>query len=228
MRLDILSALNREREKRSAVAVVTPLTGEGQRLVLADAVTGDPLAEDLSRAFRAGRSRIVAHEGGEYFIDVHVPSPRLVIIGAVHIAQALAAMGERLGYDITIIDPRTAFASPERFPTVVLRAQWPEDALPDIGLDRFTAVAALTHDPRIDDPALTAALTAGCFYVGALGSRKTHARRLERLAEQGIPADILSRIRAPIGLAIGAISPEEIAVSILAEITQVLRKGEDL
>jgi xanthine dehydrogenase accessory factor len=141
----------------------------------------------------------------------------------VHISQALAPMAAASGFDVTIIDPRTAFASPERFPDVRIIAEWPADVLPRIALDPFTAVAALTHDPKIDDDALVAALAAGCFYVGALGSRRTHGRRLERLRARGVDEGQLARIRAPIGLAIGAQSPAEIAVAILAEAIAALR-----
>jgi len=145
------------------------------------------------------------------------------VIGAVHVSQALAPMARLAGFDVTIIDPRTAFASLERFPDVRLIAEWPADALPKVGLDSFTALAALTHDPRIDDDAIVAALDAGCFYVGALGSKKTHGRRLERLRERGVDETKLGRIQAPIGLAIAAQSPAEIAVAILAQVIAALR-----
>jgi xanthine dehydrogenase accessory factor len=145
------------------------------------------------------------------------------MIGAVHISQALVPLARLVGHDPIVVDPRTAFASPERFPDVQLIAEWPDVALPPLGIDRYTAFVALTHDPKIDDPALSHALARDCFYVGALGSRKTHARRLERLREAGVGEQGLARIRAPIGLDIGAISPSEIAVSIIAEITASLR-----
>src|SRR5262249_11919456 len=151
---------------------------------------------------------------GKVFLTVYVPPPRLVITGAVHISQALAPIARILGYDVTIIDPRTAFASIERFPDVKVIAEWPDQALPPMSIDRYTAFVALTHDPKIDDPALTHALERDCFYIGALGSKKTHARRLERLKAQGISDAVIARIHAPIGLAIGAVSPPEIAVAI--------------
>jgi xanthine dehydrogenase accessory factor len=157
------------------------------------------------------------------FLTVYVPPARLVITGAVHISQALAPVARLLGYDVTIVDPRTAFASPDRFPDVKLIALWPDEALPPLAIDRYTAFVALTHDPKIDDPALVHALARECFYIGALGSKKTHARRLERLKAQGVPEAALARIHAPIGLAIGAVSPPEIAVSIMGEITASLR-----
>ena len=162
---------------------------------------------------------------GKVFLTVHVPPPRLVITGAVHISQALAPIAQLLGYDVTIVDPRTAFASIERFPDVKVIAEWPDVALPPLGIDRYTAFVALTHDPKIDDPALTHALARDCFYIGALGSKKTHGRRLERLKAQGIPDAALARIHAPIGLDIGAVSPAEIAVAIMGEITARLRQS---
>ena len=169
-------------------------------------------------------SGTVLHEGRSYFLAVQVPPVRFVVIGAVHVSQALAPMAKLAGFDVTLIDPRTAFATPERFAGVRLIAQWPDQALPDLRLDRFTAVACLTHDPRIDDPALEAALRAECFYIGALGSRKTHAGRVGRLTAAGFEAATIGRIHAPIGLDIGAVSPAEIAVSILGEVIAGLRK----
>ena len=161
---------------------------------------------------------------GRVFLTVYVPAPQLVITGAVHISQALAPIGKLLGYDVTIVDPRTAFASIERFPDVKVIAQWPDQALPPLNVDRYTAFVALTHDPKIDDPALTHALARDCFYIGALGSRKTHARRVERLKAQGLSEAAIARIHAPIGLDIGAVSPAEIAVAIMAQITERLRE----
>jgi xanthine dehydrogenase accessory factor len=152
-----------------------------------------------------------------------VPPPRLVITGAVHISQELAPMAQRLGYDVTVVDPRTAFATPERFAGVKLLAAWPDKVMPDLKIDAHTAFCALTHDPKIDDPALLHAFSKDCFYIGALGSRRTHAARLERLQSSGATDAQLARIHAPIGLDIGAVSPAEIAVSILAEITARLR-----
>jgi xanthine dehydrogenase accessory factor len=157
------------------------------------------------------------------FLTVHVPPPRLIAIGAVHISQALAPIARLLGYDVTIVDPRTAFATPERFPDVPLIAEWPDTALPPLGVDRYTAFVALTHDPKVDDPALLHALARDCFYIGALGSKKTHARRIERLKAQGATDADLARIHAPIGLKIGAVSPPEIAVAIMGEVTANLR-----
>jgi xanthine dehydrogenase accessory factor len=161
---------------------------------------------------------------GRVFLTVYVPAPQLVITGAVHISQTLAPIAKLLGYDVTIVDPRTAFASIERFPDVKVIAEWPDKALPPLGIDRYTAFVALTHDPKIDDPALTHALSRDCFYIGALGSKKTHARRVE---QQGLTDTDIARIHAPIGLAIGAVSPAEIAVAIMAQITERLREAAE-
>lgn len=226
MKLDILTALNTERAARRAAIVVTEAAGGSQRLVKAADVARDPLKETLEKHLRLGKSGMEETAQGKFFLTVHVPATRLVITGAVHISQALAPMARLLGYDVTIVDPRTAFASIERFPDVKVIAEWPDKALPPLGIDRYTAFVALTHDPKIDDPALTHALARDCFYIGALGSKKTHARRVERLKQQGISAADIARIHAPIGLAIGAVSPAEIAVSIMAEITARLRQTE--
>ncbi|MFG1417699.1 XdhC family protein [Xanthobacter sp. V0B-10] len=222
MLLDLLATLNAERAARRACVVVTELAGGTQRLVRADDVAHDVLAPELRRALAEGRSGLAAE--GSVFITAHMPAPRLLLVGAVHISQALAPMALAAGFDTTILDPRTAFATPERFPDVEVIAEWPDIALPAYGLDPFTAVAALTHDPKIDDPAIEAALAAGCFYIGALGSRRTHAARLERLAERGFSAEALGRIQAPIGLEIGAATPPEIAVAVLAQIIAARRR----
>jgi xanthine dehydrogenase accessory factor len=223
MRLDILHALNAERAARRAAIVVTDVASGAQRFVGGADVAADPLREVLEAHLRSGKSGMEETAQGRVFLTVHVPSARLVITGAVHISQALAPIAQLLGYDVTIVDPRTAFASPERFPDVKVIAEWPDVALPPLGVDRFTAFVALTHDPKIDDPALAHALSRDCFYIGALGSKKTNARRLERLKAGGIPEAALARIHAPIGLPIGAVSPPEIAVAIMAEITASLR-----
>jgi xanthine dehydrogenase accessory factor len=170
-----------------------------------------------------GKSGMIESGGKKLFLNVYAPTARLVIIGAVHISQALAPLARSLDYDVTVVDPRTAFASPERFPDVPLIAEWPDVALPPLNIDHYTAFVAVTHDPKIDDPALLHAFARDCFYIGALGSRKTHAKRAERLKAQGASDADIARIRAPIGLNIGAVSPSEIAVSIMAEITAELR-----
>src|SRR5579863_4988241 len=225
MKLDILTALNAERAARRAAIVVTNVASGEQRLVKAAAVAKDPLKTPLAEHLRRGKSGMAETAEGRVFLTVYVPAPQLVITGAVHISQALAPIGKILGYDVTIVDPRTAFASAERFPDVKVIAEWPDQALPPLGVDRYTAFVALTHDPKIDDPALLHALSRDCFYIGALGSRKTHARRIERLGAQ-TNAD-LTRIQAPIGLDIGAVSPAEIAVAIMGQITEKLREEAD-
>jgi xanthine dehydrogenase accessory factor len=224
MRLSLLSDLNAERAARRAAVLVTDVASGEQRIVREAEVGGDPLAQDLQESLRRGKSGLVERDDRQFFLTVQTPPVRLVVIGAVHISQALAPMAQDLDLDVTIIDPRTAFATPERFPDAPVLAEWPDAVLPDVGIDQYTAIVALTHDPKIDDPALTAALRSKCFYIGALGSRKTHERRVQRLTASGFNEADLARIHAPIGLDIGAVSPAEIAVSILAEIVASLRK----
>ena len=223
MKIEILKALNTERAARRAAAVVTHQESGEQRLVTQDKIAADPLRDLLEAHLRSGKSGMEETAEGKVFLTVHVPPTKLIAIGAVHISQALAPIAALLGYDVTIVDPRTAFASPERFPGVKVIAEWPDTALPPLGVDRYTAFVALTHDPKVDDPALLHALERECFYIGALGSRKTHGRRIERLKGQGAGDEALARIHAPIGLPIGAISPPEIAVAIMGEITSRLR-----
>jgi len=223
MKLDTLKSLNDARHERRAAILVTDTTSGAERLVSGAAVESDPLAAELQKRLRSARSGML--EDGRTFLTVHVPPPRLVVIGAVHISQALAPMARLAGFDVTIIDPRTAFATPERFPGVELLAEWPEEALKGRPLDAYTALSALTHDPKIDDHAILAALAAQAFYIGALGSRKTHGKRMERLIGEGAAPGALERIHAPIGIDIGAQSPAEIAVAILAEIVAALRRG---
>jgi xanthine dehydrogenase accessory factor len=224
MQLDLLESLNTERAARRAAIVVTNVESGTQRLIKAADIARDPLKAVLAAHVRSARSGMEDTAEGRVFLTVYVPAPQLVAIGAVHISQALAPIAKLLGYDVTIVDPRTAFASPERFPDVKVIAEWPDKALPPLGVDRYTAFVALTHDPKIDDPALVHALSRDCFYIGALGSRKTHARRVERLKQHGLSEADISRIHAPIGLDIGAVSPAEIAVAIMAQITERLRE----
>src|SRR3984893_11131500 len=223
MQLDLLTALNAERAARRAVIVVTHVESGRQRLVKAGDIARDPLRAVLAEHLRTSKSGMEETADGRVFLTVYVPAPQLVITGAVHISQALAPIARLLGYDVTIVDPRTAFASIERFPDVKVIAEWPDVPFPPLGIDHYTAFVALTHDPKIDDPALTHALARDCFYIGALGSKKTHGRRVERLKAQGISDAALARIHAPIGLDIGAVSPSEIAVAIMGEITSRLR-----
>jgi len=223
MKLSTLAELNTERAARRPAILITEVATGEQRLVKAKDIAADALRTELSAHLRMGRSGMVETGGKRLFLNVYAPTARLVVIGAVHISQALAPIAKALGYDVTVVDPRTAFASPERFPDVPLIAEWPDVALPPLDIDHYTAFVALTHDPKIDDPALLHAFARDCFYIGALGSRKTHAKRGERLRAQGASDADIGRIHAPIGLAIGAVSPSEIAVSIMAEITAALR-----
>ncbi len=222
-RLALLSDLNAEIASRRACALVTPVDGGDARVIrsqdLAFASPGDALAGPL----RDGASALVEDAGRRFFVNVRLPGPRLIIVGAVHIAQALAPMAKLAGFDVIILDPRAAFAAPERFPDAQLDVRWPDEALPAIGLDAFTALALLTHDPKIDDIALRAALESDCFYVGALGSQATQARRVARLAAIGVGEHTIARLRAPIGVDIAAITPAEIAIATLAEI--ILARG---
>ncbi|PSH62273.1 XdhC/CoxF family protein [Phyllobacterium brassicacearum] len=218
-----LKKLNQERRARRAALLLTDL-GDGRDRVIKE---GDPVAGPLgiaiNQAFLSGGSTVAEIDGRSFFLNVHLPPPRLVVIGAVHISQALASMAKIAGYDMEIIDPRTAFATPERFPDVSLFAEWPQDILQTRPLDPYTAVAAVTHDPKIDDLPLERAVNAGCFYVGALGSRKTHAKRVDRLKSLGLSDEQIGSIHSPIGLDIGAASPAEIAVAIMGEVIKAFR-----
>ena len=223
MNLETLTQVNIERAARRPVFVVTDVSNGEQRMVKAADLAGDPLEAELRKQLRMGKSAMIEVDGKKLFVNVYAPVARMVIIGAVHISQALAPMARSLGYDVTVVDPRTAFASPERFPDVRVVAEWPDVALPPLNVDHYTAFVAVTHDPKIDDPALLHAFERDCFYIGALGSRKTHAKRLDRLKAQGASDDNIAKIHAPIGLPIGAISPGEVAVAIMAQITAQLR-----
>lgn len=218
-----LERLNAARLSRAAVIHITDLDEATDRIVIEGETVETALADAVVAAFRSGRSGMVDIGGRRFFLNVHLPPPHIVIIGAVHISQVLAQMAGLAGFDVRIIDPRTAFATPERFAGIDLTADWPADVLGEKPLDAYTALVAVTHDPKIDDFPIGAALRAGCFYVGALGSRKTHAARLERLKVEGFGEDALGAIHGPIGLNIGAASPAEIAVAILAEIIEALR-----
>lgn len=223
----LLRQLNAARRDRQAAIMLTDLADGRNRLVMkGDPVMGDLVAA-IEKAFRSAKSGVVEADGQRFFLNVHVPSPRIVIIGAVHISQALAPMAQMAGFDVRVIDPRTAFATAERFSDVDLVADWPEDALKDRPIDAFTALVAVTHDPKIDDWPLISALNAEAFYVGALGSRKTHGRRVERLTQAGLAEQQIARIAAPIGLDIGAQNPAEIAVAILAQVIAALRRPSD-
>jgi xanthine dehydrogenase accessory factor len=220
----LLRKLNMERAARRAVIHLTDLGDGRDRVVCEGDPVAGPLGTAVESAFRSGKSAIVTAEDRNFFLNVHLPPARIVVIGAVHISQALAQMAGIAGFDITIIDPRTAFATEERFAGIDLVADWPEDVLPARPLDAYSALVAVTHDPKIDDFPLSQALATGCFYIGALGSRKTHAKRVERLTALGHSEAEIATISAPIGLDIGAASPTEIAVAILADIVEHLRR----
>ena len=228
MKLALLEkALEASRAGRAAV-LATHLKNGRQSLLEASEIVGNLVLDaaalaGIRKAVSEDRSTTIDTADGPVFVEVFNPRLRCVIVGAVHIAQPLARMAAIAGYLVTVIDPRTAFASDERFPDVTLSTEWPDDALATLKLNRRTAVITLTHDPKLDDPALAAALRSDAFYIGALGSRKTHAARLKRLEALGFGEAELARIHGPVGLDINAISPAEIAGAILAEVTQVLR-----
>ena len=226
MKIANLEKLNAARQARRAVVLLTDLSEGREEVVVEGEKVPEGLEEAVASALRSGKSGVVDAVGSSCFVNVYLPPARIVVIGAVHISQALAAMAEVAGYTIRIIDPRTAFATPERFGGTDLVVDWPEDVLRSDPLDSYTALVAVTHDPKIDDYPLGEALRAGCFYVGALGSRKTHARRVERLKAAGLDDGAIARIAAPIGLDIGASAPAEIAVAILAQIIEALRKRD--
>ncbi len=220
---DLVDALVARRDA-SGGAVLALHLPEGDR-ALVDTGGGSALAQLAAEAVRRDASRWVEHDGADCLLQVFNAPLRLVVVGAVHVAQLLVSMARSAGYAVTVVDPRTAFATETRFPGVTLIHQWPGPALEALQPDARTAVVTLTHDAKLDEPALAGALASDAFYIGALGSRKTHAGRLERLAARGVSQQALQRIHGPVGLNIGARSPAEIALSIMAEITQVLRQG---
>ncbi len=232
MKRAIFAALQSARSAKRAVVVVTALKDGRQSLIDGDRAEGDlPVNEGLRaaarRALRDDKSHTIETEHGPVFVQAFNTPLRMLIVGAVHIAQALAPMAVLAGYAVTIIDPRRSFATAARFPGVTLTHDWPDEAMDKIGLDSRTAVVTLTHDPKIDDPALERALRSDCFYIGCLGSTRTHKARLGRLSELGFGEKDFARIHGPVGLDIGAQSPAEIAVSIVAEVTSVLRAEPD-
>ncbi len=230
MKLAVLEELNRARAAKRQVCLLRFLDSHREALVVdGELRLGGPLpAEALAaahRALREDRSQLLETSAGPVFLQVFNPPLRLLLVGAVHIAQALAPMAALTGYSVTVVDPRRAFATDSRFPDITLVSDWPDEALEALAPDRRTAVVTLSHDPKLDDPALSVALRSDAFYIAALGSRRTHARRLERLREAGFTETDLARIHGPAGLDIGAVSPAEIAISVLAQMTAVLRRG---
>ncbi len=226
MKSETVDALQEARTKRRAVTLATRLSDAAETLIFSDRTEG-AMADDEAvvsaarHAMAIGRSETVDFGGQKIFLNVYVPPARLIIVGAVHIAQSLAPMASMLDFDVTVVDPRGAFATDSRFPGVKVMQEWADEAFEQMGLDVSTAVVTLTHDPKLDDPALEAALKSDVFYIGALGSRKTHAKRRERLAQAGITEEQFGRVHGPIGLNIGARSPAEIAISILAQMIEV-------
>jgi len=217
--------------ERRSIALATELKSGRQLLLDRDGFEGELELEDLHRAamrdaLRADRNITLETADGSVFVQVFSPPGRCFVIGAVHIAQPLTQMLPLIDYQAIVIDPRQSFATEARFPGIELTTEWPDEALERLKPDHRSAVVTLTHDPKIDDPALAVALRSDCFYIGALGSRRTHAGRLRRLGELGFTDADLSRIHGPVGLNIGAISQAEVAISILAEMTQILRQGD--
>lgn len=228
MRRGMAEALVAARREGRAAVLFTPLDGSAQRLLDASgldllAMTDPELAAAALEALRSDRATVVAWQRTEMLLTPQSPPLRLVVVGAVHISEALCAMARQCGYAVTVIDPRSAFLRPDRFPGVTLIGEWPQTAFRQLSPDARTAIVLLTHDPKIDDPALLAVLATSAFYIGALGSTRTHAKRLERLAEAGVDEPSRARIHGPAGLPIGARTPAEIAVSVLAQMTQALR-----
>ena len=225
MKSETLAALQEARARRRAVTLATRLSDATEALVYRDEAKGE-LAGDAAivsaarRAIDIGKSETVEIGGQKIFLNVYVPPQRLIIVGAVHIAQSLAPMATMIDFDVTVVDPRGAWATTQRFPGVKVIKDWADEAFQEMGLDASTAVVTLTHDPKLDDPALESALKSDAFYIGALGSRRTHAKRKERLAEVGITDEMFARVHGPVGLNIGAKSPAEIAVSILGQIIE--------
>lgn len=228
MKAELLATLNRARTEKRRVCLVRYLGDGSMALVVDGATIAGPTPTDVQEAvqtaLRRDQSMAVDTSLGRAFLQVFNPPLRLLVIGAVHIAQALAPMAALAGYHVTVIDPRRAFATDDRFPEVAMTTEWPDEAMAELAPDRRTAVVALTHDPKLDDPGLDAALKSEAFYIAALGSRRTHAGRLERLKALGHDEAVLARIHGPAGIDIGAVSPAEIAISVMAEMTRALRQ----
>lgn len=230
MKYAFLDQLIADQTAKRPVALVTRLADGAQALLRSGALTGEIelTTEQLAKAnalLQADRSGVLESSQGAVFVRAYAPPPRMLVVGAVHITQALAPMATLAGFEVTVIDPRRAFATPERFPGVSMTTEWPDEALARLGIDMQTAVVTLTHDPKLDDPALIAGLRSPAFYIGALGSSRTHAKRVARLSERGL-GEMIGRIHAPVGLDIGGRLPGEIAVSVLAQIIRVKHRGE--
>ena len=232
MKQHTLSQLIKDQNEKKAVALATDIDNGLQTLVYDNTAIGpdennEEIQQIARQAMRDDRCKIYDIGGRRIFIEVFNPSLRMLIVGAVHIAQPLSRMASVAGYDVTVIDPRASFATDERFPGITLNGEWPDDGMRDLDPDRRTAIVTLTHDPKLDDPGIEVALKSDAFYIGALGSRKTHAARVERLTAKGFSETEIARIHAPVGLSIGSVSPAEIAISILAQVTDVLHRKAD-
>lgn len=229
MKRIVLKELRQAKDKRIPATLITDLETGAQTLIVDGTTHGDPLPEvpdlqqTIDQVMVQNKGRTINADGKRFFLQPFNPPQRMMIIGAVHISQALAPMAKIAGYDVTVIDPRTAWATQERFPGVVLDQRWPDEVMEENPPDRGTAVVTLTHDPKIDDPALEVALRSDAFYIGALGGKKTNAKREERMREAGLSAEQIARLHAPVGLDLGSVSPAEIAVATLAQATLALR-----
>ena len=231
MKRQLLDAIVAAAGEGRSVALATDLVSGRQLLVDEGAAEGEldldmAVLDRVRNALRSDHNTTLETPAGRIFVEVFGPPRRCFVVGAVHIAQPLVQMLKLVDYGVTVIDPRGSFATEARFPGVDLTQEWPDEALERFKPDHRSAVVTLTHDPKLDDPALAVALRSDCFYIGALGSRRTHAARCSRLSELGFTEAELSRIHGPIGLAIGAVSPAEVAISIVAQMTQILRRGE--
>lgn len=229
MKAATLKALLKARADKAGTALVTDLSSGAQTLIVDGVASGDieagaALMRFVEDALAADKGMTIDLSEARYFIQIFNPPPRLIIVGAVHIGQVFAPMAALAGYEVIVVDPRGAFATEARFPGVTLNSEWPDDALEALDIDKRTAIVTLTHDPKLDDPALKVALSKEPFYIGSLGSRKTHAKRVERLTAAGFPTQAIERIHAPVGLDIGAVSPAEIAISILGQMTEALHR----
>ena len=226
MRRELLGALVAARQKKQPAVLVRGLTNGKQCVVTRQESLGDiddidsNVVDAARRALDSDGTRTIEADGERYLVQTLASKPRMLIVGAVHIAQSLIPMAMQAGYEIILIDPRVAFANPDRFPNIRIDNRWPNESMPEFELDARTAIVALSHDPKIDEPTLQAAMDSNVFYIGVLGSKANHAKRLERLAALGYSKEQLGRVHGPIGLPLGGRSPAEIAVAILAEVIQ--------
>ena len=228
MKDETLSLILSEKNNRNTIIVATEINS-GEQIIINEKNDTDINNKILIAAKNniiQGKSEILEIESNKWFVNITLPPLRLITVGAVHIAQPLAEIATISGYEVIIIDPRAAFANNQRFPDIKIINEWPEVALNELAIDNRTAIVTLTHDPKLDDSALNAALKSKAFYIGSLGSKKTHKARVQRLKIANFSEDEIKRIHGPIGLAIGAKSPQEIAISIISEIITIRNKLE--